>query len=880
MIHPLALGVPKTNESPFVRELPGGGLSIFRILLDPGSDPADMEIQSLPRVHRNRPSVYCPFCGRLGKYAHTDNYFHFSHLAAQDECSPHDLETILHRRAKELLLQQIEQARTAQCSIRAKIACVRCPEPFSKQMCQANSWDSEVSEHTLPNNLRPDITLFNAGAPVFLIEVYMTHLVDVQKRTTLTAEGFAGLEIDARSLFDDQGNPTYRYSDPLPLPRSTWNLESHPRSYNICKACRHVSPETTTAAAFVDAAARLDATVWHEILAASSFSSTWRTALLEAPGPTLVAHSSDPEKLRKKYAVPAHELTPSVFLSRLFTGFSLHFGDTAKHWSSLTEFVRVPFKPLVEHIERSAADISGHVESLSDDDDNLNDSMELADFAHRAMKYENDDLRARAWIGFALLSNSYSYGNTNMNRARLLTWPAIQEVSEGDRERWIDKLEKEKFIATFALDESRPKETTFVALRALAEKEYLIVAHLMKLNACSIKLKAIRVENLNKDQALAVKRVETNMISIVHGAAGTGKSRVIAGIIAAFPEVRWVLLAPTGKAAGRLRQLTGQLPNCSIPMTYAKFVARDDTLGRDQMHGVILDEAGFVSVEGFESLLRSLKRHNITRLVLAGDHKQLPSIGPGDVLGDLIKWAQCTPGDKISQVELRTVMRTKDDLTTAAHAVRQGKMPVFAGPVVLEAPAERLMAQVISAVRSLEVDGGERVQVIGRTRKLVQELNAALQASHNPQGRPLNCNGNLRIGDAVLCTKNYYGDITLLNGQQAEIMSESEETVGILSEGETLKLPVAEISRISLGYALTVHKAQGSEWDSVVIVLPGPPPKRAGSGYVKRPLIYTALTRSKHYVRIISQRDTLYAAIQCDVFRKTSLRYFLGKYWS
>ena len=85
---------------------------------------------------------------------------------------------------------------------------------------------------------------------------------------------------------------------------------------------------------------------------------------------------------------------------------------------------------------------------------------------------------------------------------------------------------------------------------------------------------------------------------------------------------------------------------------------------------------------------------------------------------------------------------------------------------------------------------------------------------------------------------------------------------------------------MALGYAFTVHKAQGSEWDSVVIVLPGPPPKRTGAGYVKRPLIYTALTRSKRHVHIIAHEDTLYAAIQSDVFRKTSLRYFLGKYWS
>lgn len=879
MIHPLALGVPKTNESPFVRELPGGRLSIFRVLLDPGSDPVDMEIRSLPRDHGNRPKVYCPFCGRLGKYSHTDNYFHFSHLTAQDECSPHDLETILHRRAKDLLLQQIEGARAARCSIRAQITCARCSGLFSKPMCRADSWDSEASERTLPSGLRPDITLFNAGAPVFLIEVYATHLVDVQKRAALTAAGFVGLEIDARSLFDDHGDPTYRYSDPLPLPRSTWNVELQPRSYNICKNCRRVSPETSTAAALVEAVARLDPTVWHSMVAASGFSSHWRTALLEAPGQTLVTHSVAPEKLRDKYAVPAHDLTPSIFLSRLFAGLSLHFGDPAKHWSSIVELARAPFKPLIEHIERSAADISGHVESLSDDDDNLQDSMDLADFVHRAMRYENDEMRARAWMGFALLRNSYSYGNTNMNRARLLKWPVVQGVSEADRERWIGRLEKENFIVTFS-DESRRTATKFVALRVLAEKEYLIVAHLKRLKARPIRLKAGQVDGLNREQTLAVKQVEANTISIVHGAAGTGKSRVIAGVIAAFPNVRWLLLAPTGKAAGRLRQLTAHLSNCSTPITYAKFVARDDThLEREQMHGVILDEAGFVSVEGFETVLRALNRHNIARLVLAGDHKQLPSIGPGDVLGDLIKWAQFRPREQVSRVELRKVMRSNDELAIAAHAVRQGKMPAFAGPVVLEEPAEDLMGQVISAVRSLE-DGVERVQVIGRTRKLVEEMNAALQANHNRSGRPLNCNENLRIGDAVLCTENYYGEVTLLNGQQAEIVSESEEAVGLLSEGETLKLPVSEISRIALGYAFTIHKAQGSEWGSVVIVLPGPPPIRTGSGYVKRPLIYTALTRSKHRVHIIAQEDTLCAAIQSDVFRKTSLWYFLGKYWS
>lgn len=562
----------------------------------------------------------------------------------------------------------------------------------------------------------------------------------------------------------------------------------------------------------------------------------------------------------------------------------LHNGDSAKFWTSFGDLADQLFHPLAQHVSKCAADISGKMDSLTDDDNALLKALELAEMMHGALSSDESTFRPCAWIGYGLLSNAYKYGNTNMREDGLATnWPGkkVRGLTPEQLATWLKVLAKDKIIERFKVGREQQ-----VALYSLASKERSIVSALKKIWAQSRKkIRPTRegfYTTLNKEQQRAVDRIEACPITIVHGAAGTGKSHAIRGIIRAFPSVHWLLLAPTGKAAGRLRDTAVDSTNCSQPITFAKFIAEQEGCAppdESRSYGVILDEAGFVSVEGFDGLLKALSRYRVVRLILAGDPEQLPSIGPGNVLGDLIKWARGRRDDRVAEVELTKVVRSADDLTAAGHAVRRGRMPKFGNSITIEDPGGDRTAQIVSAVRSLAQRGSAPVQVIGRTRDLVQELNVALQACYNPRGRPLECNRSLRVGDIVICTENYYGEVILLNGQQATIVAENEQSLTLETEGRALVLPISETRRITLGYALTIHKAQGSEWDSVVIALPGTPPKKKGGGFVKRPLIYTAITRSKRHVHIIARRDTLEAAVAAESFRKTSLLYFLKKDW-
>lgn len=881
-IHPLALGVEKFKESPFVRPLSGGRLSIVRVLLDSKDGPSESDIQDLPRESARRPSVYCPFCGREGKYSFTEKYRHFSHLSGQEDCVLRDLETALHRRAKSLLLEEIARARGLGRSLDAETTCTRCNKSYRKSMCKPGMWDSEEAERSLPDGLRPDISMFLASSPAFLIEVYVTHLVDPEKRKRLETLGIAGVEIDARHLFDEQGNQLWTCEQSLPLPINSWALERAPRRYNICPKCRAVPSSRKLAASVAACLSQADPDTWASVLVAGSISGAWLRGLEQRPREILLELTEVPERLRDDSQIPAHEMSADEIESKIFAGLRAHYGaDALDYWENLADLAKNVFGPLAGRVFELSADISGKTEQIDAEIRHLGQALRLAERIHNALGDQDTQFRPAAWVGYGLLQNSSRYGNTCMKEERLLAWPGrdIHGLTPEILARWVDQLVEANCVVRI----SDMKPVT-VALRSLAVRERGIVFELIDIfQRGKGKLRSTLSQEhraLNPLQRRAVEMVAASPITIVHGAAGTGKSRVIRGIVKTLPQLDWILLAPTGKAAARLREGADGQTGCWRPMTFAKFVVSQDnepTPPDERVYGVILDEVGFASAEDFDKLLKSLNRLSVRRLVLLGDPKQLPSIGPGSVLGDLIKWARRRPKG-VAAIELTEVMRSTSQLTLAARDVRFGRSPAFVGAVTRADPEVDIKQQVLNAIRYLRDLGSETVQVIVRTRVLVHELNLALQSAQNSFGRALACASHLRIGDTVICTENYYGrDFALLNGQQAEIIGESNEEIVLISAEERICLPVSEVKRLMLGYVITVHKAQGSEWDSAVIVFPNTPGKKGVQ--IKNSLIYTALTRSRNGVHIISRQDTLDTAIQERDYRKTLLQHFLEKHW-
>lgn len=875
--HHLALGTAKTKDSRFVRELPGEHLSIVRVLMVPGADPAEQAISELPRGKGPRPAVYCPFCGRLGKYSHTDNYDHFSHVSSDNECSPHELETVLHRRAKQLIRDQFVLARAAAHAITAQLQCSRCSTLYQKQLCKASSWDEEALERTLPDGLRPDLTILDQGLPIFIVEVCVTHAVPKEKTDLLRSHGHTGVEVDARTLFDHTGTAIWGYDKDLPSPRNTWGLETKPRLLNICPSCRVPSAPTDATALLVGAFSRQDPDAWRNVVEASGLPGEWRVALSISPGELVRNHTCYPEKLRDRTSIDASQITPKSLREKLFYGFKQEFGeDTLSYWASFEELANEPFKALAEEAAFFAADISGKTEQLSTSYGIRLKALKLAELAHTSTSRAESICRAQAWIGLALLRNSHRYGNTTLKKFTLNRWPGSM-ISCSSRklfDRWVTQLNETKFIATLDID-----GTTRIALHPLATKEYNITTELRSLRSKNRQrlhyIFQSHDKDLNAQQKAAVTAIARHTIAIVHGAAGTGKTRVIKGIVSTYRKLHWIILAPTGKAAERLRDVSAENRNCSAPITFAKLVSDKDVSDNypsNRQYGVILDEVGFVSVEGFYSLLTVLKKLNVVRLVLAGDPKQLPSIGPGWVFGDLIRWARMKDQDLIAQVELTEVIRSNAELAVAANTVRAGGYPTSGTAVIITDPAPDLDAQVVEIVKDLHNQGSDSVQVLGATREVVRRINHVLQDRHNLNGRPLQSAPRLRIGDQVICTENYYGLERLFNGQQATIEAETEKEVELLSNGVQVMLPIEEIYRLDLGYALTIHKAQGSEWDSVVVLLP-----KTVSGFVKRPMIYTALTRSKRQAHFVATKETLTAAIKEEIYRDTALYFFLSR---
>lgn len=874
--HPLALGTAKAKDSRFVRELPGERLSIIRVLMSPGEDPPERAISELPRGRGPRPDVYCPFCGRLGKYSHTDNYDHFSHISSEDECSPHDLETVLHRNAKHLLLNQFAHARVEKRFITAQILCTRCTQPYKKMLCKAASWDKEELERTLADGLRPDLTILNEDAPVFIVEVCVTHAVPADKDALLRLHGHIGVELTAQSLFSHTGEPTWTYEKDLPLPQNSWGLDASPRQLNICPSCRACKASTEAAAQLISAMSHHRPDDWRKVIEATGLPGKWRLALLSAPGEFVRNHAYLPEKLRDERNINPSNIAPEALHNKLFSGFQGHFGEAALvYWSSFEELASEPFKAIAKEAASLAADISGKTEHLSTSYGSRLTAIKLAEMAHNSAKHPDSHDRAQAWIGLALLRNSHRYGNTTMKRYTLNNWPGrmINGSSKKLFERWAKQLKDRGFIGILNID-----GTEMIVLRELALKELNIFKELRDLrNKNKQRLHytlQLRDQHLNAEQQAAIKAAAQHPITIIHGSAGTGKSRVIQGIVSSYKRLHWIILAPTGKAAERLRHVAVENKNCAAPITFAKLVSDKEIAANyptTRQYGVILDEAGFVSVEGFDSLLKVLRKLNVARLILAGDPEQLPSIGPGWVFGDLIRWAKTNSGNFIAQTELTVIVRSNTELAIAANMVRAGHYPTTGNAVTIAAPGRDLDAEAVAIIRNLQHQVSEDVQVLGATRRIVHQLNLTLQARHNLVGKPLQSAPGLRIGDQVICTENYYGLEKLFNGQKATIESETEKEVVLSSSGATITLPIGEISRLDLGYALTIHKAQGSEWDSVVVLLPD-----SGSHFVNRPMIYTALTRSKKHVHFIATTETLTSAISRVIHRNTALYHFLN----
>ena len=376
---------------------------------------------------------------------------------------------------------------------------------------------------------------------------------------------------------------------------------------------------------------------------------------------------------------------------------------------------------------------------------------------------------------------------------------------------------------------------------------------------------------LAEGQREAVSQSLQSGMLVITGGPGTGKTTVVQAIIRLAEQegLRIVLCAPTGRAAKRLAETTERkaktIHRLLVPEGFAggRQVFEYNETKQLPADLVIVDEVSMLDMELLYHLLQALSPH--CRCILVGDADQLPSVGAGAVLHDIIQ------SEILPVVRLQTIFRQKEGgrIVTNAHLINGGRLPVVNEDEefrFVEIEREEQGADVICRLYAAETaEAGDKfaVQVLSPMYKNpcgVDNLNAVIQSAVNgPQkGKGEHKAGKMtfRTGDKVMQKQNNY-DKGVFNGDIGEIFAVQDDIVYVRYPEQDVKYEGQEIDEITLAYAITVHKSQGSEYHTVIMTL-----VNSHGIMLQRNLLYTAVTRAKGKVILVGTKAALRTAVQ------------------
>jgi exodeoxyribonuclease V alpha subunit len=373
-------------------------------------------------------------------------------------------------------------------------------------------------------------------------------------------------------------------------------------------------------------------------------------------------------------------------------------------------------------------------------------------------------------------------------------------------------------------------------------------------------------------QQEAVRAALADKVLVITGGPGTGKTTLITTIVRILSRrgLRVALCAPTGRAAKRMAEATGRESRTIHRLL--EWSPKTGGFTRDEnaplaCDALVLDEASMVDIVLFSRLAAALPP--ASRLIMVGDSDQLPSVGPGNVLADLISSA-VIPVTRLTEVFRQA---GESSIVVNAHRINAGHMPLPAAAeegdfffIEREEPEA-----VVSVVRDLVtvriprrfgLDPRQDIQVLTPMRKGVlgtASLNKELQALLNPRGPSLSRGGSdLRAGDRVIQMRNNYAQ-GVFNGDVGAVteVDESARTAVVSYDERSVLYEAADLDQLSLAYACSIHKSQGSEFPAVIIVM-------HTQHYVllKRALLYTAVTRARKLAVIVGSRRALAIAVK------------------
>ena len=386
---------------------------------------------------------------------------------------------------------------------------------------------------------------------------------------------------------------------------------------------------------------------------------------------------------------------------------------------------------------------------------------------------------------------------------------------------------------------------------------------------------------LAEGQRKAVELALRERVLIITGGPGVGKTTILRSVlmILGAKKVAPILCAPTGRAAKRMSETTGL--EASTIHRLLEFKGQSGKFAHDENNPVegdlfIVDEASMIDIQLMSSFLRALPKN--AHLILVGDVDQLPSVGPGSVLSDMIQ------SNELPVARLNEIFRQSSEsrIITAAHEINEGILPIELSKSARNNPNSDFFfissdepdktAETIANIVSLRIpeklglDPVNDIQVITpmhRGSLGTQALNRKLQDSLNPASESTfeieRFGARYRVGDKVIQTRNNYDKETLNGdiGKVIEISTDPGKVIIQFSGQRTVSYEPGELDEISPGFAITVHKSQGSEFPCVVI-----PVSTQHFLLLQRNLLYTAITRGSQVVVLVGQKKAAAMAVK------------------
>ncbi len=520
----------------------------------------------------------------------------------------------------------------------------------------------------------------------------------------------------------------------------------------------------------------------------------------------------------------------------------------------------------------------------------------VADAIAISMGFGGDDpCRLRAAIEYELAHNAGN-GHVFLPREKLLAATAqLVDVDTDMVETALDKL-----IDSFAVVEKPIANVRGCYLPRMYQAETFVAQRLLSMLRTPVEqLRQVdkTIDAIEKEQGVsyaplqrqAVRMAAEGGVLLLTGGPGTGKTTSLRGIVALYRRMGLdvALLAPTGRAAKRLGEVTdcdAQTIHRALGMSYNEMTGQVafKKNGSDPLeaHAVIVDEMSMVDLELMQALLEALRPG--CRLVLVGDPDQLPSVGAGNVLGDLLR-STVVPTVSLTQV-FRQAERSA--IIRNAHAVNLGQPPQLDSNqgdffFLCRRSPDRLVQTVVELCRdrlpkNMNVPA-DQIQVLSPTRKGAcgtAALNRALQAALNPPaaGKRQKQWGDVtfRVGDRVMQTKNNYDVLWekddgtagsgIFNGDVGVIqdIDSSGELIVLRFDDRTATYTADLLSQLDMAYAITVHKSQGSEYPAVILVS-----APAAPSLMVRGVLYTAITRARRMLIMVGD-DTVPAKMAAN----------------